>query len=39
MFNFIDKIFRNTKIINKNPFTKEYRQGYNKNWIQALKEW
>jgi len=39
MFQFIEKMFTSKSIVKKTPFTKEYREGYNRHWIQALKDW
>lgn len=39
MFEYIERMFKQLNISKETPFTKEYREGYNKKWIQALKEW
>jgi hypothetical protein len=41
MFTFIKNIFNNKinkKIVKETPFTKEYRQGYNKLWINDIRK-
>jgi hypothetical protein len=39
MFKNIKNFLKNIKFNRETPFTREYIEGYNKNWIQALKEW